>query len=118
MIFTHAIKMASFDHERPRANQSRHFRVVECAAEIPFEDFVLARPDVTEVLTSTRVLQHPFVEVGLANGQAVISYQRRNSHRGFSAIAESVKCDAIAIHIGLRLQPVHDLLMLRHDDGE
>jgi len=64
VVFADTVEVASFHHKRSRADQRGHLSVVERAAEIPFEDFVLARPDVTEALASTRVLQHPFVEVG------------------------------------------------------
>ena len=45
-IRRHAVEMASFDHERPRGDQRGHLGVVEGAAEIELEDFILAAPDV------------------------------------------------------------------------
>ena len=110
--------MASFDHERPRTDQRGHFGIVERAAKIPLKNFVLARPDITEVVTSARVLQHPFVEVGRADGQTVIRHQCRNTHGRLPAVAQAVECDTIVVDEWLRLQPVHDLLVLRHDDGK
>ena len=42
----HAVEVAAFDHERTRGDQGGHLGVIERAAEIEFEDLVLAGPDV------------------------------------------------------------------------
>ena len=39
-ILCDAVEVASFDHERPRANQGRHFRVVKCGSQIELKNLV------------------------------------------------------------------------------
>ena len=67
VVFADAVKVAAFHHERTWTNQRCHFSVVESTAEIPFEDFVFARPDVAEVVPRAGVLQHPLVEIRRAD---------------------------------------------------
>lgn len=41
-----AIKDSGFDHEWPGCDQSCHFRVVKCAAQVELKDLVFVDPEV------------------------------------------------------------------------
>ena len=58
-----SVEVASLHHEGPRGNQRRHLRVVEGAAEIELEDFILTLVCVTIWAARRGVLPHPIVEI-------------------------------------------------------
>src|SRR5262245_30808750 len=118
LIDADAIEMAALHHERARTNKSRHLRIVERAAQVELEDLVLARPDVGVGGARGGVLLDPLVEVRRADRQAVIGHQRRDAHCRLAAIGQPIERNALRIDIWLRLEPVHDLLVLRDDDRE
>lgn len=67
-----AIEMAALDHEWARGNKCSHFGIVEGVAEVPFEDFVFAGPDIAVGTKCAGILPDPLVEVGGADGEGVI----------------------------------------------
>jgi len=63
LIRSHAIKEATFNHERSRCDERCHFGIVKRAAQVKLEDFVLPHPNVTIRAAGGSVLPDPIVEV-------------------------------------------------------
>ena len=110
--------VAALDHEGARADQAGHLGVVEGVAQVPLEDFVLHVGHVAVGAADGGVFPDPLVEIGRADREAVARNKRRDAHGGLAAVAQAVKSYTLWIGLWQRFDPVHDLLMLRHDDRE
>ncbi len=75
-----AVVVASFDHERPRRDESGHLRVVEGPAHVPLPNFVFVCVDVAHRHIAADALAHPLIEVAAANAQAVVFEHRGRAH--------------------------------------
>ena len=110
--------MPALDHERPWRHQIRQLGVVRGVPHVPLEDLILAGEDVAVAVVHRGVFQHPLVEVGRADGQAVVLDERRHPHRGLASVREPVEGDPLRIDCREPLQEFERLLVLRNDVAE
>ena len=71
----HAVEVTTFHHEGAGSDQGCHFGVIEGATQIEFKYFVFTGPDITVRSQGGSILPHPIVEIGRADGQAIIGDQ-------------------------------------------
>ena len=104
LVGSDSVEVPAFDHKGARTDEGGHLGVVEGAAEVPFEDLILALVRVAVAqrgLVGGGILPDPFVEVGRADREAVAVHEWRDPHGRLAPVAESVKGNLVRIDEGL-----------------
>ena len=100
-----AVKVAPFHHEGPGQYQVGHFGVIKSMAQIPVRHLPFDAAHEAKSFVCGRHLMRPLVEITGADRQTILLQNGRHAHGRFSAVAQTIKGDAVTRHIRERFQP-------------